>query len=147
MTRAHPKKASKKGSYLTKLSSFDLFQISEKRFPFSTKFFLRSGRNRVNLPSYESKTTDKREQNDRRADKNLDGLFVCFSCFPLLLCSSSTWVPATCCTTGAWNGSTSPTSWARSRRGWSYTPCALSSRRQWSSSARRDSGKRKSPSL
>ena len=36
-------------------------------------FFLRSGRNRVDLLSHESETTDKREQYDCRADKKLDG--------------------------------------------------------------------------
>ena len=35
-------------------------------------FFLRSSRIRVDLPSYESKTTDKRGQYDWRAEKNLD---------------------------------------------------------------------------
>ena len=42
-------------------------------FPYSTKFFLRSRRIRVNLLSCESKTTDKRGQYDWRAEKNLDG--------------------------------------------------------------------------
>ena len=37
-------------------------------------FFLRSGRIRVDLLSYESKTTDKREQYDWRTEKNLDGM-------------------------------------------------------------------------
>ena len=36
-------------------------------------FFLRSSRIRVNLLSYESIPTDKREQYDWRAEKNLDG--------------------------------------------------------------------------
>ena len=36
-------------------------------------FFVRSSRIRVDLLSYESKTTDKRQQNDWRAKKNLDG--------------------------------------------------------------------------
>ena len=40
-------------------------------------FFVRSSRIRVDLLSYESKLTDKRQQNDWRAKKNLDGL----SCF------------------------------------------------------------------
>ena len=40
------------------------------------QFFLRSSRIRVDLPSYEIKTTDKRWQYDWRAKKNLDG-FVC----------------------------------------------------------------------
>ena len=37
------------------------------------EFFLQSSRIRVDRLSYESKTTDKREQYDWRADKNLDG--------------------------------------------------------------------------
>ena len=36
-------------------------------------FFLQSSHIRVDLPSYESKATDKRGQNDWRAGKNLDG--------------------------------------------------------------------------
>ena len=36
-------------------------------------FFLRSSRNKVDLLSYESKTTDKRGQYDWKAEKNLDG--------------------------------------------------------------------------
>ena len=36
------------------------------------KKILRSSRNRINLLSYESKLTDKREQYDWRAQKNLD---------------------------------------------------------------------------
>ena len=36
-------------------------------------FYLQSSRIRVDLLSYESKTTDKRQQNDCRAKKNLDG--------------------------------------------------------------------------
>ena len=36
-------------------------------------FFVRSRRIRVDLLSYERKTTDKRQQNDWRAKKNLDG--------------------------------------------------------------------------
>ena len=36
-------------------------------------FFLRSIRNEVDLPSYESKMTDKQEQNDWTDEKNLDG--------------------------------------------------------------------------
>ena len=36
-------------------------------------FFQRSSRNRVDLLSYESKPTDKREQYDLMAEKNLDG--------------------------------------------------------------------------
>ena len=36
-------------------------------------FFVRSRRIRVNLLSYENKSTDKRQQNDWRAKKNLDG--------------------------------------------------------------------------
>ena len=39
-------------------------------------FFLRSSRIRVYLLSYESIPTDKREQYDWRADKNLDGIRV-----------------------------------------------------------------------
>ena len=37
-------------------------------------FFVRSRRIRVDLLSYESKTTDERQQNDWRAKKNLDGV-------------------------------------------------------------------------
>ena len=40
---------------------------------YSTKFFLGSSRIRVDLLWHESKTTDKREQYDWRAEKNLDG--------------------------------------------------------------------------
>ena len=36
-------------------------------------YFLQSSRIRVDLLSYESKRTDKREQYDWRAEKNLDG--------------------------------------------------------------------------
>ena len=36
-------------------------------------FFLRPSRIRVDLLPYESKPTDKREQNDERAEKKLDG--------------------------------------------------------------------------
>ena len=39
-------------------------------------FFVRSRRIRVDRLSYESKTTDKRQQNDWRARKNLDGHVV-----------------------------------------------------------------------
>ena len=42
---------------------------------YSTKFFLRSSRLRINLLSYESKTTDKRGQYDWRTEKNLDGSY------------------------------------------------------------------------
>ena len=37
-------------------------------------FFLRSSRNRAGVLSYESKTTDKRQQYDWMGGKNLDGL-------------------------------------------------------------------------
>ena len=43
---------------------------------FSTNFFLRSSCNRVNLLSYESKPTYKREQYDCVGEKNLDGSLV-----------------------------------------------------------------------
>ena len=41
--------------------------------PLDQLFFLRSSRIRVDLLSYERKTTDKREQYDWRAEKNSDG--------------------------------------------------------------------------
>ena len=42
---------------------------------YSTNIFLQSSHIRVDLLSYERKTTDKRDQYDWRAEKNLDGLF------------------------------------------------------------------------
>ena len=48
---------------------------SQQLGSFSTKFvFVQSSCIRVDLLSYESKTTDKRQQNDWRTKKNLDGL-------------------------------------------------------------------------
>ena len=44
--------------------------------PTRPNIFLWSGRNRVDLLSYESKTTDKREQYDWKAEKNLDRRLV-----------------------------------------------------------------------
>ena len=49
-------------------------------------FFRRSSRIRVDLLSYESKTTDKQQQNDWRAKKNLDGHMMSF----FTLCSQRT---------------------------------------------------------
>ena len=52
------------------------------------KFFLRSGRNRVDLLSHESETTDKREQYDWRAKKKfgrVDQNWLHDSCEPGLL--------------------------------------------------------------
>ena len=46
----------------------------------STNFFLRSRRIRVDLQSYESKTTDKRQQNDWKGGKKLDGLVQYIHC-------------------------------------------------------------------
>ena len=46
--------------------------LSLKRNLFPSRFFLPSNQNRVDLLSYESKTTDIRKQYDRRAEKNLD---------------------------------------------------------------------------
>ena len=43
---------------------------------FSTKFFLQSSCNKVDLLSYDCKTTDKRQQNDWMGGKKLDGLLV-----------------------------------------------------------------------
>ena len=40
---------------------------------YPSKFFLQSGRNRVNLVLYESKQTDKRKQYDWKAEKTLEG--------------------------------------------------------------------------
>ena len=40
---------------------------------YSINFFVRSSRIRVDLLSYDSKPTDKREQNYWKAKKNLDG--------------------------------------------------------------------------
>ena len=42
-------------------------------FVCSTNFFLRSRHNRVELLSYKSKMTDRREQYDWMDEKNLDG--------------------------------------------------------------------------
>ena len=41
--------------------------------PFPTNFFLHFRHIRVDLLSYKSKTTDKREQYDWRTEKNIDG--------------------------------------------------------------------------
>ena len=49
--------------------------IRSTLYLYPTKFFVWSRRISVDLLSYDSKTTDKRQQNDWRAKKNLDGFF------------------------------------------------------------------------
>ena len=47
-------------------------EVQKEVMHVSTNFFLRSSRIGVDLLSYESKTTDKREQYDWMVEKNLD---------------------------------------------------------------------------
>ena len=55
--------------HVTKFSGFPSVDYISR-----PNFFLQSSRIRIDLISYESIPTDKREQYDRRAEKNLDGL-------------------------------------------------------------------------